>query len=376
MKQAPARTEITEKVICPFCYLSIDRPKEADTFGPREMPVGCCSNCGAVYAYDATGHNLGAAFIEALVFACNNDWDLAWNLLPEEDYLQTVVEKYDLETHRVIPCGTYEGRRTRGALYFVRLNQDIQEVTREGIEQRLAHARPATPKPAATEVVEIVGEQIGVKPPTKKEVEDLVRAYRIDLLLRAAGQDKKVLWYLNRLLCAGDELLRLRAAEALGKAARVVLVTDPKTVVAVFQGLLKPFADSSASNWGSIDAIGEMIANAPDIFAGYISRLYPLLEDEALRPKVLRALARIAQSRPNVVRSRIFFPLWPFLYDANPQTRAHAVRLLGNLGLPEARESLAGVPGQDTEVELYAEGNITKQKIGQLVAEALEKLEQ
>jgi hypothetical protein len=63
---------------------------------PHEMPVGSCS-CGAVYACDETGHNLGSAMIEALVFGCNMDWDLAWGLLPEEDYLEKLVENYDLE---------------------------------------------------------------------------------------------------------------------------------------------------------------------------------------------------------------------------------------------------------------------------------------
>lgn len=371
MKQIPiTQREITKKVACPFCYFPIDQPKEVQT-SPREMPLGCCSNCGAVYAYDATGHNLGAAFAEALVFACNDDWGLAWNLLPEEDYQQMVVERYDLETHSVIPGGAYEGRSVRGALYFVRLQPDLQEVTRQGVEHRLQKARPTLPRPVTKESTP--AEKIAGKPPTKKEVEALVKEYQMDALVQAAGQDKKVLWYLNRLLCTGDELLRLRAAEALGKACKVVAATDPKTVVAVFQGLLKPFADSSASVWGSVDAIGEIIANIPDLFAGYILRLYPLLEDETLRPRVLWALGRIAQVRPDIVRRRLLFPLTPFLHDPNPQTRGYAVWLFGNLRLPEARESLAGVEGQEAEIPFYAEGKLYKKKIGQLVAEALEK---
>jgi len=363
--------EVMEKALCPFCGTPIDQPKEV-TAEPREMPLGQCASCGAVYAYDVTGHNLGAAFAEALVFACNNDWDLAWTLLPEDDYQQMVVEHYDLKTHHIIPGGAYEGRSIRGALYFVRLQPDIQEITRQGVKHKLRDAKPTLPRPAATASTPAPGKTVG-KPLTKKEVEALVKEYRLDALLQAAGQDKKVLWYLNRLLCASDELLRLRAAEALGKACKVVSVTDPKTVVAVFQGLLKPFADSSASVWGSVDAIGEIIANVPDLFAGYITRLYPLLEDETLRPKVLRALGRIAQVRPNIVRRRLLFPLLPFLQDTNPQTRGYAVWLFGNLHMPEARESLAGVKGQETEMAFYAEGRLIKKTIGELVAEALKK---
>jgi len=50
----------------------IQRPDQVPS---REMPLGTCS-CGAVYACDVTGHNLGSAMIEALVHACTGDWDL------------------------------------------------------------------------------------------------------------------------------------------------------------------------------------------------------------------------------------------------------------------------------------------------------------
>ena len=79
--------DVIERPSCPFCGTLIEKPKELAVRMPHEMPVGACS-CGAVYAFDVTGHNLGTAMIEALVFGCNGDWDLAWDLLPEEDYLQ------------------------------------------------------------------------------------------------------------------------------------------------------------------------------------------------------------------------------------------------------------------------------------------------
>ncbi len=104
------------------------------------MPIGACP-CGAVYACDETGHNLGSAMIEALVFASNMDWDLAWGLLPEEDYLTEIVENYDLQSHLIIPSGTFEGRRIGGALYFIRMHKDIQEVTSDGVKQRLKEAQ-------------------------------------------------------------------------------------------------------------------------------------------------------------------------------------------------------------------------------------------
>ncbi|UCE64495.1 MAG: PBS lyase, partial [Nitrospirota bacterium] len=100
------------------------------------MPVGSCS-CGAVYACDETGHNLGTAMIEALVFGCNMDWDLAWDLLPEEDYQEKQVGNYDLVNHFVVTGGIYGGRRISGVLLFIRLHEDVLEVTSGGVRKRL-----------------------------------------------------------------------------------------------------------------------------------------------------------------------------------------------------------------------------------------------
>ena len=118
--------DIVEQPTCPFCHLPIEKPEELDTRRPGEMPVGACS-CGAVYACDVTGHNLGTAMIEALVFSCNGDWDLAWDLLPEEDYLESQVTNYDCESHLIVHGNAYGGRHIRGTLYFIKLHDDIRD---------------------------------------------------------------------------------------------------------------------------------------------------------------------------------------------------------------------------------------------------------
>jgi len=130
--------EPIKKPACPFCgSLLLERPKELTTRRPGDMPVGSCS-CGAVYACDESGRNMGSALIEALVFGCNMDWDLAWGLVPEDDYQWDVLDNYDLNNHLVIPGGFYESRRIAGALFFVRLHKDVQEVTSEGVMKSLA----------------------------------------------------------------------------------------------------------------------------------------------------------------------------------------------------------------------------------------------
>ena len=76
---------------CPFCEKPIDEPQEIKTSFGSTFTGGKCG-CGAVYVFDRGGHNLGDAYVDALAYACNNDWDKAWSLVPDEDYDLTGAE--------------------------------------------------------------------------------------------------------------------------------------------------------------------------------------------------------------------------------------------------------------------------------------------
>ncbi|MBN2418789.1 MAG: PBS lyase, partial [Deltaproteobacteria bacterium] len=128
--------DIVNKPSCPFCGVYLDKPSELHRGTPQEMPVGACK-CGAVYTCDVTGHNIGAAMVEALVFACNGDWDLAWDLLPDDDYLVAELNEYDFTSHLIVHSGAYEGRNVTGVLYFVKLHDDVLEVTEDGFRRKL-----------------------------------------------------------------------------------------------------------------------------------------------------------------------------------------------------------------------------------------------
>lgn len=352
---------------CPFCGIPIEKPRELNLRRPQEMPLGSCS-CGAVYAYDATGRNLGPAFIEALTFGCDMDWDLAWDLLPEEDYLEKLVKNYDGENHLLAPDGTHEGRRIPGALYFIRLHRSIQELTRPGVQEKLDRAAPVSPAPFP--------EWIKEKTFTKKDIEELVSGYQVETLLDIAARDKKIIRDLQRLLYSEDELFRSKTAEILGKVSAVIARRDPGTVSKFIQRLFTAFSDTGASSWGAIEAIGEIISNSPEILAGYAPALYQFLNDEMLRPKTLRALGEIAQARPDLLRQSSFRFL-PFLQDAKPEARGYAAWLLGNLGnlgTAAAKADLERLRGDNQEIEFYKNGTISKKTVGHLALEALEKI--
>ena len=357
---------LTQKPTCPFCGALIERPRELNTRRPVEMPVGSCP-CGAVYACDETGHNLGSAMIEALVFGCNMDWDLAWGLLPEEDYQQEIIEDYDYLKHLIVPGGFFEKRRISGALFFIRLYEDIQEVTSEGVRKRLKEPAPAPvsngpPQRRAQE-----------GPLSKKEIEALVRDFRIAPILSVAGKDKRLIRNLQRLLYSGDDLFRLKAAEILGRVSAIIAQEDPGTISKLLQRLFYSIADTAAFTWGAFEAIGEIISHKADLFGGYIPQLYQFLPNKALRAQVLQTVGTIAKVRPDLFRKHTFHFL-SFLHDPDPRVRGYTAWLLGNLGAYEAREDLERLQYESLEIEIYDNGDLQKKTVGQVASEALEKL--
>ena len=357
--------DVIDKPLCPFCGILIPKPEELDNGMPQEMPLGACT-CGAVYTCDVTGHNLGTAMIEALVFACNGDWDLAWDLLPDDDYLVGELEEYDYESHLIVHSGAYEGRNVTGVLYFVKLHDDVLEVTEEGFRDKL-EKKSIHPKSKA-------GYSKAEKSRfTKKNIEKLITEYNLDEIDLIADQDKKIIRYLQRLLYSADDLFRMRAAEALGRATAVIADYDPKVVTRLIKNLFISISDTAASSWGAIDAIGEIIGHKTSQYASYTPQLYTFIPDRELLPEVLKALARITGSEPKPFQ-KIRFSLMPFLKDENPVVRAYTIIIMGNLKAVDTRDDIASLTEDNTEVDIYEKGVFKKISISDIAASALEKI--
>jgi hypothetical protein len=396
--------DIMVKPPCPFCGMLIPRPQEIPS---REMPLGSCS-CGAVYACDVTGHNLGSAMIEALVYACGGDWDCAWDLTPDQDYLDKQVKNYDFETHHIIHGGVYEGRRITGVLYFIRLNKPIaekalparsdtpvspgsetssnrtprrssakQEVEPHGQEPVAPAVRRNPPKLQSSFAKASEDTRIPPRPGDRgflrRRVEDLIRSYDLEPLLEMAAQDKRLLRDLKRMLYSADKLLRWRAAEALGKVSAVIAQKDPGAISKLLQGLFTSISDTAASSWGSVDAIGEIIGSLPDHFAGFIPQLVQLSRDHSLLPEVLRAMGKIGETRPDLLR-RFSYSMIPLLRDSDSEVRGYAAILLGHLKAYEAKEDLINLKEDITAIEIYRTGQLEKATLDRIATESLARL--
>ena len=106
---------------CPFCNKTFEPPVEIET-RLSFFTGGQCS-CGAVYCFDASGKNMGEAFIDALTYLCTEDkamlsenkemhtsclrqfneaWDRAMSLESDVDY-EEIYLSYNPGRHSLQP---------------------------------------------------------------------------------------------------------------------------------------------------------------------------------------------------------------------------------------------------------------------------------
>jgi hypothetical protein len=354
-------TGSSEEPRCPFCYYVIDPPAELKERKLAEFPVGACGHCGAVYAYDATGHDMGAAFVEALLFACNYDSDLAFSLSSEEDYSDAVVGNYDIVTHSIVPEKIYNERYVRGALIFVKLIDQFRDVMGQTVQEKMKTSLPISKGKLRSERF------------SKELVRQLVSEDRPGDLIDLALADSRVLNELQRALYTPDEPLRWRLIDILGKVCKEVGEVRPDLVSKLLGKLLQSAAYPGASAWGALEAAGSIISADPDLFGEYSNTLLAFFAQQNLWKEVAWAAGKIAEVKPSIVR-RAVPSLLSFLGHPDPVLRGHAVWALGNLRNRDAVEELKSLETDEDVISLFSDGELKEVTISQLAIEAVEKI--
>ena len=220
---------ITTPPWCPFCGQNVGRASDAPERKMHEFPVGNCQ-CGAVYTCDATGHNVGAAIVETLVYACDGNAEFAWDLIPEDDYLTGRIENYDEQAHQVIAKKNLDGRAVRGVLYFIRLHTDVPTIAKriaQKTDRTTGQSIPSEQEQTSF-VVEPAGDKNRVKKKaTKAGVKALVSKGDIDGLVGLCFDDRKTLRLMQRLLYDPLEGNRWYVAWAIGQVCARVATREP-----------------------------------------------------------------------------------------------------------------------------------------------------
>ena len=371
-----ASEQIIVRPWCPFCGQKVGRASHAPQRKMNEFPVGSCQ-CGAVYTCDATGHNVGAAIVETLVYACNDNDDLAWELLPEEDYLTGRIENYDENKHCVVEKKNIDGRAVRGVLYFVRLHTDIQEIAKRLKDKKIEDIKRTL---STTEIREVKVEPLPaanreLQKANKRLVKKLVASEDIDSLVILCLDDKKTLRLMQRLLYDPFEEQRWKVAWLIGKVTARVATRDPGSVSQLLHRMYEACSDSAATPWGMLEAIGYIISMRPDIFGAFTRYLLNHVGDTSTQNQALWALAEIAAVRPDLIRDTPFYNLFHFLNHPEAQIRGQVVRLFGRIRANEVSMQLMQLGTDDEVFEFCSEGGMVSQTIAKAAGEALQLIQ-
>ncbi|MFA4918638.1 MAG: DVU0298 family protein [Thermodesulfovibrionales bacterium] len=350
-----------EEPRCPFCYYKIEQPKELQSRKIVEFPVGVCEHCGVVYAYDATGHNMGAAFIEALLFACNEDNDFAFSLSYGDDYTDAVVGNYDIITHTIVSDKVYNDRYIRGALIFVKLFGQFQEATGEKVKKKFKNSLPINK----------------TKMRSAKYSREIVRQYALENkreeLIALAEEDTRVMNELKRMLYTPDESLRYQIIDMLGEVSKKVGERRPDIISKLLSNLLQSAAAPGSSAWGALETAGAIISTNPDTFWEFSPALLSFLKQQTLRKEVTWAIGKVAAVKPELVKYA-FRALWSFLGDPDPAVRGYAAWALGNIGYDDVIEELKKLETDHEKLRIFKDGELKEVTVALLSKEALEKI--
>ena len=351
-----SKEKLKKRPWCPFCGQTVGRPTEAPARKMTEFPVGSCQ-CGAVYTCDATGHNVGAAMVEALVYACGDNWNLAWELMPEDDYLTGRIENYDETLHQVVEMKNIDGRYVRGVLYFVRLHTEMSELARRLREKKENLVAVSTAMMENAPVVEPAPDKDRMRrKATKPMVGEMVAQGDIDALVGLCFDDKKTLRLMQRLLYDPSEERRWRTAWIIGQVSSRVASREPGQVSELLHRLFEACSDSAATPWGMVETIGYVIGQRPDIFGAFTRYLLRYIGEDSTRAQVVWAMGEIAKKRPDLIRDTPFFNLFHFLQHPNPQIRGLVARLFGRIKATEVALQLMMLNGDKAEFTVWENG--------------------
>jgi len=359
---------------CPFCGQTVGRPQYPDKRKLGEFALGNCE-CGAVYVSDPTGFNIGAAMVECLVHACNDNWELAWDLLPEQDYLTGRIEDYDEVTHQVVEKRNLDGRKIKGVLYFVRLQESLGKIrTRFATAEKFPGAGSDI-GPPKLKVEEKPDPKRTRKKANKKLVREMVEKQDADGLVLLCFDDKKTLRLLLRQLYEPDETKRWSIAKLIGEVSSRVATRKPGMVSDMLHLLFEACSDSASSNWGAVESIGFIIAGRPDIYGSFTRHLLAYIGDPSTRVQVLWALGTIADKRPDLVRNTSFYQLIGLLDSPVAEVKGHMLRILGRLKAKEVATKIKALQEETIPVIIFEDGLPVQTTIGELASTALQLIE-
>ena len=174
-----------------------------------------------------------------------------------------------------------------------------------------------------------------------------------------------------------DEQIRWRAIIAMGAVVAHLAETDPESARVVMRRLMWNLNDESGGiGWGSPEAMGEILARSPllagefaHILVSYIREDMNYLEHEGLQRGVLWGLARLAESRPELIRSAGPY-LIPYMKAPDPILRGLAARTAAALGDNASMAARARLKNDWAQVRVFMNYRLMESTVAELAAQS------
>jgi len=189
----------------------------------------------------------------------------------------------------------------------------------------------------------------------------------------------KILNHLFAALCSEDEEIKWHAVTAMGFLVADLAERDLEGARNILRRMMWSLNEESGGiGWGLPEAMGEILARNENLAREFspllVSYLQPdgnFLEFEPLQRGVLWAIARLAESHPQILQFlEADSYLLAFLSSPDAPARGYAILALGKIGKKESLLGLEAYLQDETEIPLYENQEFRRVRISQLAWEA------
>ncbi len=205
----------------------------------------------------------------------------------------------------------------------------------------------------------------------RKEIARLLEESNYPRLLDMAKGGRNIAALLISFTYDKENLLCWRAIEGIGLLAAEIAKTDPTEARNLAQRLLWMMREESGNNaWSAPEMLGEIVRNSPAEFADLAPIIASFHDEDLFRRGVLRAILRIGEKRPDLIRSSASIAV-PYLSAADAVVRCYAVLIAGQLRLREHEAVIRALKDDNDEVTIYRDGAFMTVKVGQIAKETV-----
>ena len=205
-----------------------------------------------------------------------------------------------------------------------------------------------------------------------------------DLLVLSGGSLLRVINALCSFLYHKNPVIKWNAVTALGSAVSSLAETDIESARNIIRRLMWNLNDESGGiGWGSVEAMGDILAKNPDLAMEYWPILFSYAredgnfqENKLMQRGVLWAIGRFCQARSEMPGDTAIRDIMPFLDSTDAHARGLAAWVMGYLKAKESRPRLEQLKADESVIRIFYEDRFIDKEVKDLAQEALIRIEQ